>query len=135
MSSLEMKSLVKAAKELNTVMCLEPRIKLNGVSKEDLEEAIEVNAEDIHWEDGTDEDGDAYEADSFSDETLAVLDALGVGDPAKKVKKSAKKSKDEEIDDAENDDQVVKVRAEKAKVPEKKAVPVKKEVTEDGHIF
>ena len=127
MSSLEMKPLVKAAKELNTVMCLEPKIKLIGVSKEDLEEAISVNAEDIHWEDGVDKDGDIYEADSFSDETLSVLETLGVGDPAKKVKKASKNSKTEEIDEAENEDNVVKARAEKDKakkaaaaVPEKK---------------
>jgi hypothetical protein len=125
MSSLEMKSLVKTAKELNTVMCLEPKIKLIGVSKEDLEEAISVNAEDIHWVDGVDEDGDSYEADSFSDETLAVLDALGVGDPANKVKKAPKKTKAEEIEAAENDDNVVKARAEKGKAPAAKA-PEKK---------
>jgi hypothetical protein len=126
MSSLEMKSLVKTAKELNTVMCLEPKIKLIGVSKEDLEEAISVNAEDIHWEDGVDEDGDAYEADSFSDETLAVLDALGVGDPANKVKKAPKKTKAEEIDEAENEDNVVKARADKDKAKKADTVPEKK---------
>lgn len=135
MSNLEMKSLVKAAKELNTVMCLEPKIKLIGVSKEDLEEAISVNAEDIHWTDGVDEDGDAYEADSFSDETLAVLDALGVGDPAKKVKKAPKKTKVEEIDEAENEDNVVKARAEKDKAKKDAAAPEKKKPApepEDG---
>jgi hypothetical protein len=125
-TNLEIKSLVKAAKELNAVMCLEPKIKLIGVGKEDLEEAITVNAEDIHWVDGVDEDGDSYEADSFSDETLAVLEALGVGDPANKVKKAPKKSKEEEIDDAENDDQVVKVRAEKDKAKKAAAAPEKK---------
>lgn len=135
MSNLEMKSLVKAAKELNTVMCLEPKIKLIGVSKEDLEEAISVNAEDIHWTDGVDEDGDAYEADSFSDETLAVLDALEVGDPAKKVKKAPKKTKVEEIDEAENEDNVVKARAEKDKAKKDAAAPEKKKPApepEDG---
>jgi hypothetical protein len=126
MSSLEMKSLVKTAKELNTVMCLEPKIKLIGVSKEDLEEAILVNAEDIHWVDGVDEDGDAYEADSFSDETLAVLDTLGVGNPANKVKKAPKKTKAEEIDEAENEDNVVKARAEKEQAKKAAAVPEKK---------
>jgi hypothetical protein len=125
-NELEMKSLVKAAKELNTVMCLEPKIKLIGVSKEDLEEAIEVNAEDIHWVDGVDEDGDPYEADSFSDETLAVLDALGVGDPANKVKKAPKKSKDAEIEEAENEDNVVKARAEKDKAKKAAPAPEKK---------
>lgn len=113
MSKVEMKQLVITAKEMNSVMALDPKIKIIGISKEDLEEAIQLNAEEIRWTSGVDEDGDPYEPDNFSDDSLLVLEALGVGNPNKK--KPTKKTKEAEIEEAENDENVTKIRAEKDK--------------------
>jgi len=124
MSKVEMKQLVITAKEMNSVMALDPKIKIIGISKEDLEEAIQLNAEEIRWEAGVDEDGDPYEADNFSEDSLLVLDSLGVGNPESKKKANKKKvTKEDEIDDAENEEVVVKTRAEKSVAKATKKAP------------
>lgn len=90
-----MKELVSAAKELNKVLGLEPAIKVVGIKKTTLEEAIKEAAEYIEPE------------DVLTEETQKVIDAL----TAPAVTKTA----DEETDEAENDDIVVAVRAAKEK--------------------
>lgn len=131
MSKVEMKQLVLTAKEMNSTMGLEPKIKVIGISKEELEEAIQLNAEDIRWKAGTDEDGDPYEADNFSEDSLLVLEALGVGNPDKKKASNKKKAtKEDKIDEEENEEIIVKTRAEKA-APAKKTTKAEPEPDDD----
>lgn len=61
---MEKKTLIKAAKELNSVLGLDPPIETKGASKDDLEEGILKAAELIE------------EGDEISDATQKVLDEL-----------------------------------------------------------
>lgn len=112
MAKISMAELAAAAKEMNSVMGLQPKIKTVGVPEKALTEAIKVNAEEID-----------PETDEFSEETIDTLKALGAW-PGEEVEEET--DPDEEIEDAENEDVVVKMRAEKQQASKAPAKEKKK---------
>lgn len=129
-----MKQLIKAAKELNEVLGLEPAIKTVGISKEVLTEKLKEAAEMLE------------EGDTISKETQAVLDSFEDGaleekKPVKTDKKASAKpaskkapvveEEDEDEEEEGDDDEDEEEEKPTKKAPTTNKKPGKEEKTTD----
>lgn len=135
--SVDLADLKAAAKELNTVLGLDPRIKVVGVSADHLTKTVKQGAEFIDWE-----------TDEFTKETLVTLGLLGFVNPnaaeaaeeteeeaaEEQAEEQAEETAPEPEEEAAEDTLVDEINAIAKKAPEK-AMKALRAMIKDDDLF